>query len=209
VVTDIYGGLEFRHPAHGNEWYDGEAWVKALDLWPLLDNGGPAGAYPAYAYLFGIRNHYGFDPIAAARGLPGDASGQVRGDLQKYIDTTELSASWVSWSELADLDMSGPFGPFEAWIDGAEIETRHTAKLLRAGWDAFDIEFAEPPVDLAKLSADAPLTWTTATMTYTIRELTLGTYFGPGTPWGHVFAVMRALGDRFGDDAVRLVAAFD
>lgn len=32
---------------------------------------------------------------------------------------------------------------------------------------------------------------------------------GPGTGWEHVFAVMRTLAQRFGDEGVRLVAWFD
>jgi hypothetical protein len=39
--------------------------------------------------------------------------------------------------------------------------------------------------------------------------LTAGTVLGPETHWPHVFAVMKALADRFGDDGVRLVVAFD
>jgi len=39
--------------------------------------------------------------------------------------------------------------------------------------------------------------------------LTAGTVLGPETHWPHVFAVTKALADRFGDDCVRLVVAFD
>lgn len=40
------------------------------------------------------------------------------------------------------------------------------------------------------------------------EPLTVGAV-GPETHWPHVFAVMKALADRFGDDGVRLVVAFD
>lgn len=209
MVTDIYGGIEFRHPWYGRDFYEGEPWVKALDLWPLLEDGGLAGAYPAYAYLFGVRNGYAVDPIAPGRGLPDDVSKQLRGELQPGIDDGELVASWVLWSELADLDLGGPFGPYVAWIDGTDGGARHSAMLLPSGWGRADVEYAGPPPNLAELATDQPYTWTHRLTTYTVRKLVLGDYFGPATPWGHVFAVMRALGERFGDDHVRLVAAFD
>ncbi|MGV9568604.1 hypothetical protein ACWDRX_02820 [Streptomyces nigra] len=41
------------------------------------------------------------------------------------------------------------------------------------------------------------------------EPLTAGTVLGPDSDWPHVFAVMRALAGRFGDDGVRLVVAFD
>lgn len=69
MVTDIYRGIEIRDPWPGDE---NEGWIKAIDLFPLLDDGGLAGAYPAYAFLFGVRNVYGLRPIAELRGLPAD-----------------------------------------------------------------------------------------------------------------------------------------
>ncbi|MER5602289.1 hypothetical protein [Streptomyces sp. NPDC002265] len=38
---------------------------------------------------------------------------------------------------------------------------------------------------------------------------TAGSVLGAKTHWPHVFAVMKALAGRFGDDGVRLVVAFD
>jgi hypothetical protein len=43
----------------------------------------------------------------------------------------------------------------------------------------------------------------------TFRKLTRNDVLGPGTGWEHVFAVMRTLARRFGDDGVRLVVWFD
>jgi hypothetical protein len=40
------------------------------------------------------------------------------------------------------------------------------------------------------------------------QRLTTGVVLGTGTDWPHVFAVMRALAGRFGDDGVRLVVGF-
>lgn len=206
--TDIYGGIEFRHPSHGEDFYDGEPWVKALDLWPLLAGGGPAGAYPELAFLFGVRDTYGFAPLAAGRGLPDDVSAELREELSPAIASGELVASWVAWSELAGLDMDGPFGPFVALVDGGEGAV-HLLTLVRDGWTPDDLAHCDPPPDLAERAADGPVVWTRGAVTYTFTPITLGSVLGPGTPWGHVLAVMRALADRYGPDEVRLVAAFD
>ncbi|WP_028045480.1 hypothetical protein [Cellulomonas sp. URHE0023] len=209
MVTDIYGGIEFRHPHHDTDFYDGESWVRAVDLWPLLTGGGPAGAYPAFAFLFGARNTYGFTPVAEGRGLPDDVSSAVRGELGPGLATGELAASWVAWSELAVLDLDGPFGPFVAWVTGTQSGCSHRVELVRAGWTPEDLAHCEPPADLAARVLDGPVDWTRHGRTWTFTPMTLGTYLGPGTPWGHVLAVMRALAARYGPDDVRLVAAFD
>jgi len=92
----------------------------------------------------------------------------------------------------------------DAWISGGG-----RLELLRAGWTAADVAFSEPPSDVALRGRDGPVAWTSGETTYTVTPMTLGTYFGPGTPWGHVLAVMRALAGRYGDDGVRLVVALD
>ncbi|MFE3032092.1 hypothetical protein ACFXKY_10605 [Streptomyces canus] len=139
--TDIHGGIEFRHPPVGTDYYDGEPWVKAMDLWPLYDE----RDYAAFGLLFGVRNHAGFQPLAAGRGLPPDLSSALHSELGSWVSPGDMDgASWVCWAELAS-----PYDP-----------------------------------------------------------LTINSVLGPTTHWPHVFAVMRALAGRFGDDGVRLVAAF-
>ncbi|MFB7246831.1 hypothetical protein ACFCYX_30725 [Streptomyces populi] len=66
--TDIHGGIEFRHPGTGADYYyyDGEPWVAAMDLRPLYDE----TDYAAFGCLFGLRNYAGLQPLA-----PGGWSG--------------------------------------------------------------------------------------------------------------------------------------
>jgi hypothetical protein len=42
-----------------------------------------------------------------------------------------------------------------------------------------------------------------------VGPLTADSILGGESHWKHVFAVMKALADRFGEEAVRLVVAFD
>ncbi|MFJ3405226.1 hypothetical protein [Promicromonospora sp. NPDC090134] len=209
MVTDIYGAIEVRHPGANSDWYDGEPWFTALDLYPLLEDGGPAGAYPGYAYLFGIRNSYGFKPLAPARGLPDDVSGALRDDLQVYIESGELIASWIGWDELAALDPDKPFGHVVGYLESNDGSPMYRTMLLPRGWTPDVIDFAGPAAVSAALTPAAAAAWEHDGATYRYRPVTLGSYFGDGTPWGHVLAVMRALAGRFGSEGVRLVAAFD
>ncbi|MBP2055652.1 stress response protein SCP2 [Streptomyces griseochromogenes] len=48
----IHGGIEFRHPGVDTDYYIGEPWVTAMDLWPLYDE----TDYAAFGCLFGVRN---------------------------------------------------------------------------------------------------------------------------------------------------------
>jgi hypothetical protein len=64
-----------------------------------------------------------------------------------------------------------------------------------------------PPADVR--GATKRVEWTTGEVMCTYEPLTAGAVLGPETHWQHVFAVMKALADRFGDDGVRLVVAFD
>ncbi len=65
-----------------------------------------------------------------------------------------------------------------------------------------------PPADCRRDPSER-VEWSTDDLVCVYEPLTAGAVLGPGTQWPHVFAVMKALAGRFGDDGVRLVAAFD
>lgn len=204
MATEIHGSIEIRDTFP----FERETpWMTAIGLYPLLEDGGPCGAYPAYAYLFGAGNQYGFRPIAEARGLPTDVSPELRTTLEPLADFHSIS--WVSWSELLALDLSGSFGHFVGYLawSGAD-SSLEWSRLVPSVPKPDELAFAGirpgPELELSVTSD-----WRHEGVNYRYRPMTLGTYFGEGTPWGNVFAVMRALAGRFGDDGVRLVAAFD
>ncbi|MFE1442509.1 hypothetical protein [Streptomyces sp. NPDC058739] len=205
--TDIYGGIEFRHPYAGTEDYDGEPWVTAMDLWPLYDE----TDYTAFGLLFGVRNYAGFPPLAPGRGLPVDLSSSMRSELSSWVARGELDgASWVSWGELASIDPETRPEHFVgrvAWHEQSRPSTLHR-QLVSPQWPTEVLSVVgEPPVD--SRSNSGPVAWTNGDLVCTYEPLTAGTVLGSETHWPHVFAVMKALADRFGDDRVRLVVAFD
>ncbi|CCK25050.1 hypothetical protein BN159_0671 [Streptomyces davaonensis JCM 4913] len=205
--TDIYGGIEFRHPYAGTEDYDGETWVTAIDLWPLYDE----TDYTAFGLLFGVRNYAGFAPLAPGRGLPADLSSGMRSQLGPWVAQGEMdSASWVSWGELASIDSAIGAEHFVGrvtWHKKSLPSTRYS-RLVSQQWPPEVLALVGvPPVD--SHSGSGRVEWTTDDLVCAYEPLTAGAVLGSGTHWPHVFAVMKALAGRFGDDGVRLVVAFD
>ncbi|XVU27379.1 hypothetical protein ACQPZJ_10170 [Actinoplanes sp. CA-054009] len=198
VGTDIHGAIEVRHVIAEDQ----ASWMHCMELYPLYQGFDDA----ALACLFGIRNAGGWDPVAAARGLPPDVSATVARD---YHDAAEMDAAiggstWISWPELRDLDMT--VTPSARGI----LEVRETGfssylyYWIDDQWPADLItEYGPPPMGASYGS------WRLGTITFTYKKVTRNDVIGPGTGWEHVFAVMRALAQRFGDEGVRLVAWFD
>jgi hypothetical protein len=207
VGTDIYGGIEFRHPLAGTEFYDGEPWIAAMDLWPLYDE----IDYAAFGCLFGVRNDAGFRPLAAGRGLPPDLSGGLREHLAEPVAAGHMNgASWVGWAELSALDPASAPARFVGRLTWSRPSRPSLLRqcLVPAVWPPEVVAAVGPrPAELD--SAARPFTWSTPDGEHRYEPLTAGSVLGEGTHWPHVFAVMEALSGRFGADGVRLVVAFD
>ncbi|MEV0183390.1 hypothetical protein AB0I54_29455 [Streptomyces sp. NPDC050625] len=207
MSTDIHGGIEFRHPGVGTDYYEGEPWVAAMDLWPLYDE----TDYAAFGCLFGVRNYAGCQPLAPDRGLPVDLSSGMRANLGSWVAAGSLyGASWVSWAELASMDPATVPDRFIGrltWRTTSLPSTPHQ-QLVSDSWPSETLSaVGVPPADLH--GATERVEWTTGEVMCTYEPLTVGAVLGPETHWPHVFAVMNALAGRFGDDGVRLVVAFD
>jgi hypothetical protein len=207
VGTDIYGGIEYRHPGAGSDWYEGDTWLTAVSLRPLYDE----NDYAAFACLFGVRNYAGFStPIAADRGLPDDLSAGFR-ELEPWLAAGGMEhASWVSWSELAALDPSVTPDHYVGqliWSTKSSPWVSHQ-RLVPAEWPAEVHEEVGPPPSGWDVATER-MEWETEDLNIRSRSLSIGTVLGPDSQWPFVFAVMDVLASRFGDDGVRLVVAFD
>ncbi|MFI9000037.1 hypothetical protein [Streptomyces sp. NPDC053541] len=104
MSTEVSGMIECRPGARlwGPDDED-SVWQAAIDLF-LLNNG---NAYDALACLFGIRNSFGFRPLAEGRGFPADASEALRTEYANYGGPPDVhGATWITWSELAAADWS-------------------------------------------------------------------------------------------------------
>lgn len=212
--TDIYGAIEIRDLTGaaaldeliGTSSDREAAWMRCMDLYPLY----PGGDYSAFGCLFGIRNWNGWASVAGGRGLPADVSDAVRHEYEYAagLDAVIGGSTWVAWPELRDLDMTvtplargvlvvNEDGPGLDWCYRVEDE-----------WPAAVVARYGPPLGESPVGA-AYGSWRHGSTSFTYKQVTREDVLGPGTGWEHVFAVMRCLAQRFGDEGVRLVAWFD
>ncbi|MEU8958490.1 hypothetical protein AB0C93_29795 [Streptomyces sp. NPDC048518] len=76
-------------------------WTAAIDLF-VLNTG---NSYDAPACLFGVRNSFGFQPLAEDRGLPEDLSDGVRAAFIAWLGPEwSHSTTWITRAELAAAD---------------------------------------------------------------------------------------------------------
>jgi hypothetical protein len=215
VGTDIYGAIEVRDLRGGAALGDligatshrESPWVHGMDLYPLY----PGGDYSPLGCLFGIRNWNGWEPVAEGRGLPADVSEAVRKDYEHSaeIDAAIGDSTWVSWPELRDLDMTvTPLARGVLEVNANGSSSYHCYRV-EDQWPAIVVaEYGPPPVGESPVDATYG-SWQHGTTTFTYKRMTRNDVLGPGSGWEHVFAVMRALAHRFGEDGVRLVVWFD
>src|SRR5579862_3951621 len=95
--TNIYGWVEVR-----SLYVEEPLWMAVLQIWPLLERN-----YLMFGSLFGVRNLAGFRPVAPERGIPADASTEVKQEFT--ADQAEYPAqshwpSWISWQEIKAID---------------------------------------------------------------------------------------------------------
>ncbi|MFD4863521.1 hypothetical protein [Streptomyces atratus] len=102
MSTDISGMIECRPGARlwGPDDED-SVWEAAIDLF-LLNRG---NAYDGLACLFGVRNSFGFRPVAEGRGFPDDASVGLRSEYAAYGGPGDaFGTTWVTWAEVTAVD---------------------------------------------------------------------------------------------------------
>ncbi|MEU6256274.1 hypothetical protein [Streptomyces sp. NPDC047043] len=102
MSTDVSGMIECRPGARlwGPEDED-SVWEAGIDLF-LLNVG---NAYDGLACLFGIRNSFGFRPLAEGRGFPDDTSDGLRRDFLAYSGPDDVfGTTWLTWAELEATD---------------------------------------------------------------------------------------------------------
>lgn len=207
--TDVYGCIEIRHPNADEDWFEWEPWQRCMDLYPLYDG----CDYAAFALLFGVRNHQGWEPLAGRRGLPVDVSAATRADFEeaRRTDAAVHSPTWVSWAELARADLAAsPTGLRGVVLLRDRAGYTESRFWIGEQWGSEELLRRMGPRVGGRSPAELPFgEWSVGTTRVTYRPFALGDAIGPGTGWEHVFAVMAALAGRFGDDGVRLVVYFD
>jgi hypothetical protein len=82
---------------------------KTDNRWKMIPDLNPFDwrSYGMYGFLANVRNYSAVPPISEPRGLPDDASEDVK-DKKEYWDTDAHSASWLSLTELLGFDYDAP-----------------------------------------------------------------------------------------------------
>ncbi|MCX5392210.1 hypothetical protein [Streptomyces sp. NBC_00094] len=102
MSTDVSGMIECRPGARlwGPDDED-TVWEAGIDLF-LLNRG---NAYDGLACLFGVRNYFGFRPLAEDRGFPDDASEGLCREYADYGGPRYVhGTTWLTWAELSATD---------------------------------------------------------------------------------------------------------
>ena len=129
--TDIYGWIEVCTP----EIYPGcpRRWTAVVRIDEIVTRN-----YGMFGLLFGARNDYGFHPIAPARGIPDDVSGELQefGDVPP--DPGSWPPSWITWREISEINWD-EFGTQTAPGRDASEPARRKV-VLSLGWQtALDV----------------------------------------------------------------------
>ncbi|MFD7553108.1 hypothetical protein ACFV9E_01030 [Streptomyces sp. NPDC059835] len=198
--TDMFGYIEARWDRWRDE--DDREWHMAIDTMHLYNG----RSYLAFGCLFGVRDNT-FRPLAADRGLPPDASEEVRAQLGdgRYGD------SWITWAELSATDWNEP----ATEVDDCVLEYRRDAE---GAWEMYGrntnlTRFAElsgitDPRALHRAARSHPegTEWHDGDHLFRIGRLRRKD--AVDSEWEPIWSVMRTLAAIHGDDAVRLVAGF-
>ncbi|MGV9454254.1 hypothetical protein [Streptomyces sp. NPDC003635] len=132
--TDIHGYVEVR-----NGWIDTSEpddddlflrWHPAMNLRHLYDG----RSYEAFGCLFGVRGRT-FEPLAAGRGFPADASRATR-RAYAWEEEDSHSPTWITWAELAAVDWDERDRPLPHWPHSL---TRREAVPKEEWGDLFEV----------------------------------------------------------------------
>ncbi|MEU6866793.1 hypothetical protein ABZ924_26625 [Streptomyces sp. NPDC046876] len=163
----------------------------------------------AFGCLFGIRNA-SFEPLAADRGLPPDASPEARAHYEDWGGA--YGGSWITWAELQTVDWEEA----STEVDECVHEYRRGADGawelygLNSSLDRFaELSGIEDPRVLQRAGRTHPegSEWHDGDRLFRIERLRRRQAV-PDEEWGAVWTVMRTLAGLHGDDGVRLVVWF-
>jgi hypothetical protein len=175
--ADILEGIEvkmFRLPEEYH--WQASRWEALLTLEPLV-----VRDYGVFASLFGVRNGYGFTPLAPARDLPSDVSYGIKHWMEE--SGVDHLPSWVTWQELAAMDWEEEGSNLVGISMSAEEAAQQTGVVET------HLDKSRPgQVVVVKQWKRRELVWPT---------------------WTTLFKVMETLAGHYGDERVHLVVWFD
>jgi hypothetical protein len=177
-----------------------DTWSGLIRVAPFADRN-----YEVFSWLFGVRNHGEFAPLAAQRGLPEDVSEETKASYEAAVTAygREYHApTWITWAEIDAID-------WDERIDDRVLECKKGQPLV--GWiEHWRARFVQEhpdrlPDPVEQLQPDAA--WEHGEKAYvvvrTLRRDVLD------DSWVLLFRTMELLARKYGDDGVRMVVWFD
>lgn len=179
--TDIHGVVEA---------YDGDTWFPIMNVRPLLSRN-----YGVFGSLFGICNYDAFEPIAYGKGLPEDVSYFTKNSWNS--STMFHSPTFITYEEIREID----------WKEKAKMSSAlrqrcdscGTLETTTTDMSVFNTEEIQKICSGENVKKDD--------VTYSGIIPTRGERLTKD--WKDLFAIMRCLSDRYGDNKVRLVVWFE
>ncbi|WP_106400755.1 hypothetical protein [Actinocorallia populi] len=202
--TDISGFVEYREPVVPPT--ERHVWQAAVELDQLYD----VRDYDAFGCLFGVRNHAGFRPLAAGRGLPEDLSPTAREAAEAW---PHHDATWISWAEVAAVDWDEPAETPDLRLH--EYQRQADGALAYVGKCTWAPKLTEATGIPREDFLDGRVRWE-AGQEFAIDDLVFRAEVlrrRDAVPadgnWQPVWRKMQSLAERAGPDGVRLVVWFD
>jgi hypothetical protein len=194
--TDIHGYVEA---------YDrGLGWRAVFDIGPLAFRD-----YETFGLLFGVRRT-NYQPIAAHRGLPADASREARQSYHYFAQFPDVhSASWILWKEIAAID-------WEAQARHLEEQGSRHAEWASLQWQYFFKrlkDFIKAEEKRPRKRGITAIDWQGLTFALE-RDVAEHQRQGklhdvPQPAWQMIFYLMKQLAIKYGPQHMRLVVWFD
>ena len=172
---DIHGWVEFR--SH-------DAWWGTIDVGNILPRN-----TAMFESLFGVRNVYGFKPVASKRGIPDDASDLVIEKFLEYDDNRY--PSWITYEEVKGVEWNEEIVSIQICRYGAWY-FHSTPRTIR------DMEWNEGGIG-KRYEQDG----------HKYRFIKVKRQLFVDREWELVFKWMGDLVELYGEENVRLVVWFD
>jgi hypothetical protein len=208
--TDIEGWVEARD-VNLKEVFDETLWLPLVRIGPLVERN-----YALFGSLFGARS-LAFRPIAPERGIPADASEEVKNEYTaKHSAYPEevLWPSWITWQEIKAIDWDEITQDRTIW--GYEYHKDANGEYRLVG------SFSPAPASLSRVAQKLRLReedllaswregtqWAIGETVYRVEKTSRRHILEDGAPgWQTLLRIMELLAGIYGDEGVRLVVWF-
>jgi hypothetical protein len=178
--TDIGGWVEVKQYT---------SWYGVIRVQDILDR-----HYDMFGCLFGVRNYAGFVPVVEQRGMPDDASHEVKDD---WWHTISKAHTWISWEEIRGIDWDEPAEKLDQRVHYYQRDENGEWRFYQKAAGGY------PP----HIKVDKEQAIEIDGILYKVERMVRRDALV--YQWEFLFKMMEMLAERYGAENVRLVVWFD